>query len=109
MLYIERDENGGIIAIHRSPRANASETKPAADEEVIDFLNETTSEDPKKILLSLSDKGLIRLVEDLIDLLIRKNIIVYTELPEHAQEKLRERTRLRETITSQTLTVEDIL
>jgi hypothetical protein len=109
MLYIERDGEGTIIATHSSPQPNASEEKSVIDDELLDFLNKTVSADSRKLLLSLSDMGIIRLLEDLIDLLIHKNIIFYTELPEQAQKKIRERKRLRETITSQTLTVDDIL
>jgi hypothetical protein len=109
MLYVERDGEGAIIAMHGSPKPNASEEKSIVDEEILDFLNKTVSADSRKLLLSLSDMGIIRLLEDLIDLLIHKNVIFYTELPEQAQEKIRERKRLRETITPQTLTVDDIL
>jgi len=63
----------------------------------------------KRLLLSLSDMGIIRLLEDLIDLLIRKHIISFTELPEQAQERIRERKRLRESMTSQDLTVDNII
>jgi hypothetical protein len=109
MLYVERNGEGTIIAMHSSPQPNASEEKSVVDEELLDFLNKTVSADSRKLLLSLSDMGIIRLLEDLIDLLIHKNVIFYTELPEQAQEKIRERKRLRETITPQTLTVDDIL
>ena len=109
MLYVERDGEGKIIAMHSSPKPNVSEEKSVVDEEILDFLNKTVSADSRKLLLSLSDMGIIRLLEDLIDLLIQKNVIFYTELPEQAQEKIRERKHLRETITPQTLTVDDIL
>jgi hypothetical protein len=109
MLYVERDGEGTIIAMHSSPKPNASEEKSVVDEEILDFLGKTVSADSRKLLLSLSDMGIVRLLEDLIDLLIHKNIIFYTELPERAQEKIRERKRLRETITPQTLTVDDIM
>jgi hypothetical protein len=60
-------------------------------------------------LLALSDMGIIRLLEDLIDLLIQKNVIIFTELPEQARERITERKRLRETVASQDLMVDDIL
>jgi len=53
--------------------------------------------------------GIIRLLEDLIDLLIQKNVIFFTELPEQAQERIKERKRLRETLNPQELMVDDIL
>lgn len=109
MLYVERDDNGKIIGVHTSPTPKAVETKPAVDEELIDFLAKTTGNDPRKLQLSLTDMGMIRLVEDLVELLIQKNIILYTDLPEYAQRKIHERKRLREEIACQTLTVDDIL
>ncbi len=109
MLYVERDEKGIIISIHRSPGPNAIESKPAVDKELLEFLNKTTSAEPGKMLLSLTDTGMIRLVEDLIDLLINKNVILYTDLSEQAQEKIQERKQIREKLSSQTLTVDDIL
>jgi hypothetical protein len=60
-------------------------------------------------LLSLSDTGIIRILEDLIDLLIRKNIILFTELPEQAQAKISDRKMLREGIGPDHLMVDDIL
>jgi len=109
MLYVERDVEGRIIAMHSTPRSNATEAKTVVDEEILDFLNKTVSADSRKLLLSLSDMGIIRLLEDLIDLLIRKHIISFTELPEQAQERIRERKRLRESMTSQDLTVDNII
>ena len=87
MLYVERDGEGTIIAMHSSPQPNASEEKTVVDEEILDFLSKTVSADSRKLLLSLSDMGIVRLLEDLIDLLIHKNIIYYTELPEQGPGK----------------------
>lgn len=109
MLYVERARDGKITALHSSPRPNADEQKTIMDEEILDFLHTTVSADSRKMLLSLSDMGIIRLLEDLIDLLIQKNIILFTELPEQAQERITERKRLRETMASQDLMVDDIL
>lgn len=109
MLYVERDGRGNIVAIYNAPNEKATEQKDSADGEVLDFLSETAGEDSRKLLLSLSDKGMIRLIEDLIDLLIRKNIILFTELPEQAREKMQERSKLRGEIASHSLTVDDII
>jgi hypothetical protein len=109
MLYVERDAEGSIIAMHSLPQPNVREEKAVIDEEILDYLIKTVSADSRKLLLALSDMGIIRLVEDLVDLLIKKNIICYTELPEQAQKKIQERRRLRETKIPQTLTVDNIL
>jgi len=71
MLYVERDGEGTIIAMHSSPKPNAGEEKSVVDEEILDFLHKTVSADSRKLLLTLSDMGIIRLLEDLIELLIQ--------------------------------------
>jgi len=109
MLYVERDKEGNIIALHNKPEPGAVEQKSIMDEEILEFLNKNVDTDPWVQLLSLSDIGIIRILEDLIDLLIRKNIILFTELPEEAQAKIRERKRVREKIGPDHLMVDDIL
>ncbi|OHE22321.1 MAG: hypothetical protein A2Z43_00210 [Syntrophobacterales bacterium RBG_19FT_COMBO_59_10] len=109
MLYVERDKDGKITALHSSPEPNAGEQKSSIDDEILEFLHTTVSADSRKLLLSLSDRGIIRLLEDLIDLLIQKNIIFFTELPPQAQERITNRKRIREKIASQELMVDDIL
>lgn len=109
MLYVERARDGKITALYSSPRPDAGEQKSVMDEEILDFLHKTVSADSRKMLLALSDMGIIRLLEDLIDLLIQKNVIIFTELPEQARERITERKRLRETVASQDLMVDDIL
>lgn len=109
MLYVERDEDGRIIALHNSSVPNADEQKSVIDEEIVDFLKNNVEADPWIQFLTLSDTGIIRILEDLIDLLIRKNVILFTELPEHAQLKIKERKRVRETKAPQNFMVDDIL
>lgn len=109
MLYVERAGDGKIIALHSSPEANAEEQKSVIDDEILEFLHTTVSADSRKLLLSLSDMGIIRLLEDLIDLLIQKNVIFFTELPPQAQERITERKRIREKMASQELMVDNIL
>ncbi len=109
MLYVERAVDGKIIALHSNPHPNTGEQKSAIDEEILDFLHTTVSADSRKLLLSLSDMAIIRLIEDLIDLLIQKNIIFFTELPEQARERITERKQLREKMASPQLMVDEIL
>lgn len=109
MLYVERDKIGNIIALHIKPEVNAREQKAIMDEEILEFLNKSVDTDPWVHLLSLSDIGIIRILEDLINLLIRKNIIMLTDLPEEAQAKIRERQRVRQKISPNNLMVDDIL
>lgn len=56
-----------------------------------------------------SDASVVRVLEDLIDLLIAKQIILFTELPQDAQAKLLGRKELRARLGDDQLTVNDIL
>ena len=109
MLYVERDNDGNIIALHNKPAAGSEEQKSILDEEILKFLNKNVDTDPWAELLSLSDIGTIRILEDLIDLLIKKNIILFTELPEAAQTKINERKKMRQHMDTDELMVDDIL
>lgn len=106
MIYIERGSDGRITALHNTPSHVAQEKKTMMDKEVVAFFN---SSDSWEQLMAMSDFGTIRIIEDLIDLLVHKNIINFTELPEHAQQRIRERKHLREKIVSQDLLVHDII
>lgn len=106
MLYVERGSDGKITALRNTSSSETQEKKTMMDEEVIAFFNST---DFLEQLMAMSDFGTIRIIEDLIDLLVHKNIIHFTELPEHAQRRIRERKQLREKIVSQDLLVHDII
>ncbi|GAB3280539.1 tryptophan synthase subunit beta like protein [Parahaliea aestuarii] len=45
--------------------------------------------------LSASDLDMVRVLEDLVELLVQKGVILFTELPESAQEKVLRRQSLR--------------
>lgn len=110
MLYVERGEDGSIKGLYSNPQPNATERKNSIDQDILDFLEKNASQESWQTMLALSDLGFIRLLEDLVDLLIRKNVIIFTELPEKAQEKIMGRKKIREKYASQNnLVVDDIL
>ncbi len=109
MLYVEKNQDGEIIAIHPAPNKKATEQKSVMDKELIDFLNNNIDNDPWLKVLSMSDMSTVRILEDLIDLLIRKNVILLTELPEEAQTKIRERKMARQKISGHEFIVDNII
>jgi hypothetical protein len=111
MPYLERSADGKIIGLRTVAGPNCTEACSLTDEETLDFLKDNVDEKFLKTLLIQSDAGLIRLLDDLIDLLTKKNIILFTELPEKAQEKILERAQIREKIASQNenLIVDEII
>lgn len=109
MLCIERDKDGHIAAIRRSEAKPGQESVSLLDEEVLAFFRSSGEMETLTHLLALSDMSIVRVLEDLVDLLIEKKIILFTELPPEAQEKIRVRQQLRTKMGGDTLMVEDIL
>jgi len=95
MPYIERDEHNNIVALYAEPPFDGAERLAVTDPAVIGFLNETASESDSLQLLNSSDYELARVLEDLIELLVDKNVILFTELPSAAQQKLTQRRHAR--------------
>jgi len=89
MAYIKRNSSGRIIGISDEAESAADEELGLESPEIQAYL-----EMARKNLLS-SDTETIRVIEDLVDLLIEKKIILLTDLPPAAQKKLSERQRMR--------------
>lgn len=94
MIYVKRNAAGEVIALSREclpEDRRTSEGWTAArgdDADVIAFTSALTqSANP----LSASDLGLVRVLEDLMDLLVARAVIRFTDLPPAAQAKLMER------------------
>lgn len=102
MPYVKRDSLGRIISLHGTAE-EASEQLPSSHPEVEQFLAQTTlpSPDAYKRALAESDQDIARVTEDVIHLLINKNIILFTDLPNVVQQKLLDRERLRSHLQQQ--------
>jgi len=98
MPYVNRNENNEIISMHADAPAEESEYLPATHTDVIAFLNANSSDAQALEFLSSSDYELVRVLEDLIELMVDKNIILFTELPPIAQQKLVQRRGARKNL-----------
>jgi len=101
MPFIERDSNGRIIAARLTPSATAQEwVEPGTPELVTLTSLNAEKPDTERVLASLehSDQGLIRVLEDLIDTLLAKEVIRFTDLPLPAQNRLLLRRSLRNSL-----------
>lgn len=105
MMHIQRDENGDIIGLLQRPltpqEANSGDWLPAdaADPDVAAFarrLGDAGTNNP----LALTDTDLARVTEDLIDVLIDRAVIQFTDLPVAAQNKLLQRRQTRATLAN---------
>ena len=107
MIYIERNDAGDIIALHNNSTNTVSEQKALSDPEVMAFLEKHHTTGPIKTLLSSTDPGMIRVIDDLVDTLITKNVLKFTDLPQEAQNKLLNRKKVRSGLHKDTIIMDD--
>ena len=95
MPYVTRDQNGRIAAAHATQSAEATEKLAPGDPDLVEFLGQTSDPAGLQNALVVSDLALVRVLEDLITVLIDKRIIMLTDLPKAAQQKLAHRYDMR--------------
>jgi len=91
MPFVQRDASGQIIAVSQVP-ADGMVIIDADDPELQAFLDRIGGEARQ---ISATDQDFVRVVEDVVELLISRGVILFTELPVSAQEKMLHRQRLR--------------
>lgn len=97
MPYVARDKNGTIISLFDKPTEEAQELLEGDHPEVTAFLIPDGDEATLKALAK-TDREIARVTEDLINLLVHKQVILFTELPTPVQKKLLAREKLRSEI-----------
>ena len=95
MPFVKRNETGAIIAVFREPVQDGLEELAVDSTELRAFVEETLPELAGERRWIESDLSLARVLEDVIEVLIAKGVFMFTELPDAAQKKLRERHGLR--------------
>ena len=101
MPYVTRNTTGAIVGLMQEPPSDSA-TNPelidADDPQIAAFLGGAGGTDFGRL-----DADFVRVLEDVIDTLIIKNVINITDLPEQAQAKLFARKSFRERITRHSL------
>jgi len=100
MPYVRRNAEGRIDSLHRERSAEATEFLDERHPDVQSFLGRGP-QSPEEF--SRLDADFVRVIEDVIDTLIVKNIINITDLPSEAQAKLFARKSFRERVSKSSL------
>jgi len=100
MPYIQRDKNGAITKVFETQQPEAEEYIAFDSSELITFITRFAKSEDTKAALSSSDIDLIRVLEDLINTLIDHKVILFTDLPLAAREKLSAREKIRGHLSS---------
>ncbi|MDT3671941.1 MAG: hypothetical protein ROZ37_16605 [Aromatoleum sp.] len=108
MIFVKRNANGDVTAVSRGPVEGdgGEDWHPVsgAEPEVLAFSRAIVEAGNP---MSPSDLGLVRVLEDLIDLLVDRAVIRFTDLPLPAQSKLLERRGSREAMQRSSLLEDD--
>jgi len=100
MPFIRRDVVGSIVESREEPTDEVIEFLEADDPEIQRFFSRHGDEAQIREQLSVSDSDMIRVIEDLIDVLINKAVIEKSDLPDVVNAKLARRRELRKTMSS---------
>ena len=94
MVYVQRDEKGRLLRVEREPFARMTQCLSSSDPEVQSWFASRSLHD---YLMSLqySDLELVRVIEDLVQVLVGKGVMAFTDLPEPARHKLQLRAHVR--------------
>lgn len=92
MPFVKRDESGMVIAVSQVPAAGFIEELPKDHPAIADFFTDVGD---GLSSLADTDRDLIRVLEDLVDVLIGKGLILFTDLPAQAQQKILRRQQMR--------------
>ena len=101
MPFIQRSSDGQIDSLHREQTPEAAEFLDDRHPDVLAFVGQPS--EPSEF--SQLDADFVRVIEDVIDTLIVKNIINITDLPTEAQSKLFARKSFRERVSKSSLTL----
>ena len=93
MIFVKRDTDGKIVALYQKAIEEGMESLAMNHVDVVAFLNNCDNE--QKYAMLRSDLQLIRVIEDVIEILLSKNIINITDFPPTVVEKLMKRRGIR--------------
>lgn len=92
-MFVKRDSDGAICAISKVETADCQEVVEPDSTELLTFLRQLQPEVEQS--LAESDLQMARVLEDVVNVLIDKSVIRFTDLPQAAQEKLMQRKEMR--------------
>jgi hypothetical protein len=105
-MYIKRADDGRIELVSRDATPDCREFLAADSPELLAFLMEGEASQGQAHFQA-SDLAFVRVLEDVIELLMDKGVISFTELPEAAQQKVMERQTLRRRLSGLSLVGSD--
>lgn len=97
MPFVTRDFDGHVVALSEVPLEDGTEHVRADHPDVVAFVAQICPDlmNSDEAAFVASDLAFIRVMEDLVEVLVRKGVLALSDLPAPAQDKLMERRALR--------------
>lgn len=99
MHFIERDDEGRIVRVEAVAFTGMTEQSAEDTAEISEWLKVDGIRSATIQRLQQSDLDMVRVLEDLIEVLMSKGVISITDLPPAAQSKLLNRAQARQTLS----------
>jgi hypothetical protein len=93
-FHVVRGSNGEVISVSHQPQLG-SELIDASDAGVQNFLGRSDAESGSEPSFGSSDAEFVRVIEDVIDTLIKNGVMRFTDLPVAVQKKITTRRGMR--------------
>ncbi|AMK33520.1 MULTISPECIES: hypothetical protein [Pseudomonas] len=97
MFYVQRDAEGQLLRVEAAAFDGFTDMVPADNAEIQEWFADDVVENSLK-QLKQSDLDMIRVLEDLIEVLTAKGVFSITDLPPGAQAKLLNRSTARKAL-----------
>lgn len=109
MPYVIRDDDGQVVGMGEVPLDDSAEELHPDDPQVLALLTRTGAAElaDQDDAFVNSDLSFIRVLEDLVEVLLRRGVIALSDLPGPAQDKLMQRRALRHWLAGTAGLVED--
>ncbi|AKJ31216.1 hypothetical protein [Caldimonas brevitalea] len=96
MPFVARNFHGVVVSLHLEPTPHTQEFLPDNHPDVEAFVGRKPPAPRSEDRFQALDADFVRVLEDVIDLLIARNLIRITDLPPEAQQKLFSRKSFRD-------------
>jgi len=106
MIYIKRNANNEIEDLQFSNLPGYTQTS-LFEPEIKAFLENTQNEELIKKVLTNLDLDMVRVIEDMVNLMVEKGLILFTDLPEPVQNKLMFKRSLRKSLKPEHSLIEE--
>lgn len=107
MPYVVRDKNGCVVSVIANPGSQEQGRLKAGDSEINAVFDKNQATKELQEVLVASDMSFVRVLEDLIGVLLDKGLVMLTDLPDAAQEKILQRKGIRDHIANLSELIDD--